>query len=431
MKFTFKNGIHPKYHKELAKDKALEEMPTPQTVLISMAQHIGAPAVPVVSVGDEVRVGTLIGAARENALSCNVHSSVSGKVLAIVDHVTPMGGLARHVEIENDGQYTEEFLPTMTEINAESVFQRIKDAGIVGMGGATFPTAAKLRPAKPVDTLIVNGAECEPYICCDNRIMLECAPRFIQGVELVMMVLGVERAIIGVEKNKPLALKLLRSLAKPNMQVVGLETKYPQGAEKQLIYALLKRKVPTGGLPMDVGVVGLNFQTVKAIADAVYENRPLYRRAMTVSGEGIDRPCNLMVRVGVRYSDVYAYCSDPDTTREYSEIISGGPMMGHAQANLDATVGKGSSALLFLTDAEINKKPLTTCINCSRCRKVCPMNLMPMMFDRAMENADVETAKRYGVMNCMECGSCTFVCPAGRHLIQSIRLLKKMVKESK
>lgn len=433
-RFTFKNGIHPDGNKHISRYIPTTFLETPKMVYISMSQHIGAPANPIVKVGDRVLVGTLIGEA-SGFMSANVYSSVAGTVIGIQRRVTPTGAYAQHITIENDFTYEKKLLddiPNLDRIDSNTIVERVKLAGIVGMGGATFPTHIKLRPSKPVDVLIINGAECEPYITCDYRLMIEKSSELIAGIKLIMMALGVGQAYIGIEKNKQEAIERLSKLVPANIKIVQLETKYPQGAEKQLIYAVTKRKVTAGGLPMDVGVVVDNVQTAYAINRAVYHNEPLYMRILTVSGLGVDKPGNLWVRTGVSYEDIYKAQSYDGQGAEHhhNKIISGGPMMGFAQPNLNATVGKGSSALLFLTNEEINVKPISTCINCCRCRKVCPNNLMPMMFERLVSNNDYEMAKRYNIMNCMECGSCTFACPAGRHIIQSIRLGKKILRES-
>ena len=427
MRFTFKNGIHPSANKELSRNIALCDFPAPKKLYISMSQHLGAPALPTVKVGDGVKVGTLIGRA-SGFMSANVYSSVSGKVLSFIKRPTPQGNNLIHIEIENDEAYSTELLPPLNTLDKESILGRIAQAGIVGMGGATFPTHIKLKPPKCVDALIINGAECEPYITCDYRLMVEKTAEILEGIKLIMQTLEVKQAFIGIESNKAEAIAAFNDIVPENIKVIKLETKYPQGAEKQLIYAITRRRVNAGGLPMDVGCVVDNVHTAYSIYRAVIHNEPCYMRAMTISGRGISKSANVWIRTGITYQDIYNELSDT-TEKKYTKAISGGPMMGFAQPNLSASVGKGSSALLFLNDKEINIKGILECINCSRCHKVCPMNLMPMMFDRLTYKCDIDMIKQFSVNSCIECGSCTYVCPAGRPLIQSIRLGKKIIRE--
>jgi electron transport complex protein RnfC len=412
----------------------LKEMETPSKVYISLSQHLGAPATPVVAVGDYVKAGSLIGQASA-FMSANVYSSISGKVTGISKRVTATNMKVDHIEIENDFKYEKIILNSLENEECDTIIERKKLAGIVGMGGATFPTHIKLKPSKPVDVLIINGAECEPYITCDYRLFLECTDEIIGGIKLLMKALKVKECFIGIEKNKPQVIEKLKPFEKDNIKVIALETKYPQGAEKQLIYAITERKVIAGGLPMDVGCVVDNVHTAYCVYKACIKGEPCYMRAMTVSGKGIDKPSNLWVRTGVTYEDVYKYCSNEDTIvnnkKNYEKIISGGPMMGFAQPNLNATVGKGTSSILFLTEDEINNKPISACINCGRCAMSCPMNLMPMMIERSVIQSDKDNMNKYNIMSCIECGSCAYSCPAGRQLIQSIRLGKKMLKEKK
>ncbi len=427
MKFTFKRGIHPDGNKQISKDVPLAEFPTPAVVSIPLSQHIGAPAALAVSVGDEVKVGSLIGKSA-SFVSANVFSSVSGKVTAIVKKRTAIGTKCDHVVIENDGLYEETFLSALPEITAESVKSRVAEAGIVGMGGATFPTHVKLSPRTPVDVLIINAAECEPYITCDYRLCLEKTKEIMEGVRYMMIALGVSVAYIGVEDNKPDAVRALSEIAPENVRVLSLATKYPQGAEKQLIYSVTRRVVPEGGLPADVGVVVDNVHTAFAIYEAVALNKPSYRRAMTVSGRMCERPGNYFVRNGVSYEDIAAYTGMKDGTMK---VISGGPMMGFAQADLTPSTGKGTSSLLFLNDDEISDgdKPISACINCASCASHCPMRLMPMFIERAVEEEDAKKAKSLHALSCLECGCCAYVCPASRPLVQSMRRAKKLIKE--
>ena len=427
MRFTFKRGVHPAGHKELAKDVALSCFPTGETVSIPLSQHIGAPASPAVEIGDHVKVGTLIGRA-SGFVSANVFSSISGTVKCFENKRTAIGTRVSHIVIENDGSYEEDFLDPITSPTAENVKARIAEAGIVGMGGATFPTHVKFSPRTPVDVLIINAAECEPYITCDYRLCLEHAKEIFEGVRYMMIALGVETAYIGVEDNKPDAIEALSSFATDQIRVIPLVTKYPQGAEKQLIYSITRRVVPEGALPAEVGCVVDNAHTAFAVYEAVALGKPSFMRAMTVSGMACERPANLWVRNGVTYAEIAAYCGITDAA---VKVISGGPMMGFAQADLSPSCGKGTSSLLFLTDEEISDgdKPISACINCASCASHCPMHLMPMFIERAVDAEDALQAKKLHALSCIECGSCAYVCPASRPLVTSMRRAKKMIKE--
>ena len=427
MRFTFRRGIHPADNKNIAKDVPLMDFPTPQTVSIPLSQHIGAPAAAVVAVGDEVKVGTMIGKAA-SFVSANVFSSVSGKVTDIVTCRTAIGAKATHIVIENDGAYEEDFLEPLLSPDAAEIKSRVAEAGIVGMGGATFPTHVKLSPKTPVDVLIINAAECEPYITCDYRLSLEKTSEIFKGVEYMMTALGVENAYIGIEENKPDAIAKLSALATDRIRVIPLVTKYPQGAEKQLIYAITGRVVPEGALPSDVGAVVDNVHTAFAIYEAVELGKPSFMRAMTVSGKACTRPGNYWVRNGVGYKDIAAYCGETDDAKK---VISGGPMMGFAQTDLAPSTGKGTSSLLFLTEEEVSSgdKPISACINCASCASHCPMRLMPMFIERAVEAEDAALAKKYHALSCLECGCCAYVCPARRPLVTAMRRAKKLIKE--
>ena len=426
MKFTFRRGIHPADNKSIAKEIALSEFPTPATVSIPLSQHIGAPAAPTVAVGDDVKVGTLIGKAA-GFVSANVYSSVSGKVKDIVLCRTAIGTKVSHVVIENDGLYTESFLAPLESPDAASIKARVQEAGIVGMGGATFPTHVKLSPKTPVDVLIINAAECEPYITCDYRLCLEKTAEIFEGIKYMMTALGVSSAYIGVEDNKLDAINVLSALETDAIKVVPLVTKYPQGAEKQLIYAITGRVVPEGALPSDVGAVVDNVHTAFAIYEAVALGKPSFMRAMTVSGRACVRPGNFWVRNGVGYQDIADYCGLTDVAK----VISGGPMMGFAQTDLTPSTGKGTSSLLFLTEEEISSgdKPISACINCASCAAHCPMRLMPMFIERAVDAEDALQAKKFHALSCLECGCCAYVCPARRPLVTAMRRAKKLIKE--
>ena len=346
---------------------------------------------------------------------------------------TAPGGTCNHVVIANDEKYDKVTLPALNNPSPEEIVHRIQEAGIVGMGGATFPTHVKLSPKTHVDTLIINAAECEPYITCDYRLLLEKTDEFIAGVLLLKKALGAEHVFIGIEKNKPEAIKkLIADCVNTDIVVAPCKVKYPQGAEKQLIYAVTRRKVPCGGLPADVGVVVSNVHTAYSVARAVYNGEPSYKRAMTVSGSGVQNPGNFWVRTGTSYQFIYDTLDKDESLPEKNvKIISGGPMMGFAQPSMRVCTTKGSSSLLFLTEQDVENKPRTQCINCAGCAKVCPMHLMPMKIEAAVLSGDWEDAKKYGVLNCIECGCCAYNCPAKRPLTQAIRLGKKTIKEKK
>lgn len=423
MRITFKRGVHPNANKSLSQDFPIKEFPCPDTLYFSMSQHIGAPAKPAVNVGDRVLRGQLIGEA-SGFVSANVFSSVSGTVKAIVNNPTAIGGSAVHVVVENDRKYEEVTLEPIDVNDKEAIKKRIFEAGIVGMGGATFPTHVKFAPKEKIDVLLINAAECEPYITCDYRLMLEKPAEIFKGVEYMMTALGVEEAYIGIEDNKPRALEIMANMETDKIKVVPLKAKYPQGAEKQLIYAILRRTVPMGALPSAVGVIVDNLHTAYSIYEAVALNKPLYERVMTVSGRGAAGG-NYLVKTGVRYQDIFDYS---DVGEEIRKVISGGPMMGFSQANLLPSVCKGTSSLLFLKEEELNESEISQCINCSRCAKACPMHLMPMMIERVVNREAADELEKLNVMNCIECGCCSYSCPAKRPLVASIKKAKIMFK---
>lgn len=423
---TFRHGTHPPANK-FTKDLPFEEFPIPETLYVSLSQHIGAPAKAVVAVGDHVDEGQLIGEAG-GFVSAPVFAPVSGIVKGFVKLPTATGGEAEHIKIENDNLYTKVTLPPLAKPQKEDILQRVKDAGIVGMGGATFPTHVKLAPKDKVDTLIINAAECEPYITCDYRLLLEYTGAIFKGVEYLMTALDVKEAYIGVEANKPEAINLLAQTAPQNIKIVKLKTKYPQGAEKQLIYAITGRVVPTGGLPAQVGCVVCNTHTAFAVERAVEFGETLYKRAMTVSGNGVEKKGNFFVRTGTTYQFIYDTCRGSVDEEATKKVISGGPMMGFAQANLKPASTKGTSSLLFLTEKEFSTYEQTQCINCGRCIQHCPMQLMPRDIEKAVTKKNFEESFKLGVMNCIECGVCSYSCPAKKPLVQAMRLAKKEIK---
>lgn len=430
---TFRGGIHPPDKKELSAGSAISQSRPPDRVVIPLSQHIGAPCKPAVQIGQEVKVGEVIGTA-EAFVSAPVHSSVSGKVVAIGEFPVAIGRMVSSVVIENDKK------DTWTELKADADYlslssdelkAKIRAAGIVGMGGAAFPTGVKLSPPKekPIDMVILNGAECEPYLTADYRLMLERASDVVEGLKILMKVLGVKRGFIGIENNKPDAVKIMKDAASgaADIEVCALEVKYPQGAEKMLIKALTGREVPPkGGLPMDVGVVVQNIGTAVAIYEAVRFGKPLIERVVTVTGENVKEPRNLMVRIGTFASQLIEECGGLKSGD--GKVISGGPMMGFALGTLDVPVTKGTSGILALPDEIAHIEDYKPCIRCGRCVDVCPMNLVPSMLSVLSEAGMYEETKEYNLYDCFECGTCTFVCPAKRPIVQFVRLAKSMTK---
>ena len=419
-------GIHVKDMKSLCSEKSIEEMPAPKTVHISMSQHIGAPAIPVVNIGDKVKKGQLIGEA-SGAISANVFSSVSGQVVAIDDQVNALGQKQKLIVIENDQLNDTISFDNLTDFSAKSLIERIRLAGIVGLGGAGFPTAVKLSPKNQLEYLIINGAECEPYLNCDYRLMLERTFDIYKGIKYTALALGLDKIIIGIEANKPLAIKAFERF--DDVDVVILKKQYPMGSEKHLIYCTTGRKVPVGKMPFDVGVCVQNIKTMIAVYEAIELNLPLTHTVMTVSGNGINEPKNVKVALGSSFSDIAEFCGG--IKENAVKLVAGGPMMGKALAGLNQYARKTDSGFLALVKGETDSNQPSNCINCARCAKNCPMRLMPMFIESSILAGDVANAEKYGAMNCIECGSCAYNCPAKRPLVQSISMAKTKIKESK
>ncbi len=433
---SFKGGVHPPSNKKRTKDKSLEYLPVPKKVIIPLLQHTGAICDPVVKEMDEVKAGQLIGTSKF-FISANVHASISGKVTAIklMPHpVLPV--MVNSVIIEGEG-YDQTLSFNKNEdwqkMDVNTIKEKIKNAGIVGLGGAAFPTHVKLSPPpeKKVNTLIINGAECEPFLTVDHRLMLEKTKELIEGIKIVLKVLNINDAIIGIEANKPDAVKVLKEQlgSNSNIKVAVCRVKYPQGAEKQLIKALIKKEIPSGGLPFDVGVIVQNIGTILAIYEAVVMDKPLIERAVTVSGDGIKEAKNLIVRIGTPFQEVVDYCGRINTDKE-SKVIMGGPLMGLAQYTLEVPVIKGTSGILILAD-KANVKKSENCIRCGRCISVCPIKLMPNKIADYAQIDNFEQTEFYGVLDCIECGACTYICGGGRPIVHYVKYAKYNLKKKK
>ncbi|MFH1287312.1 MAG: electron transport complex subunit RsxC [bacterium] len=425
---TFSGGIHPPQSK-YTKDKPIEKARLPKKVVIPLCQHIGCQAEPIVSVGDMVKTGQKIGEAK-GFVSANIHSSITGKIESIKKRLSPLSRDGLCVVIEGTGEdnwVTLESFSGIDKFSPDEIRQKIKDAGIVGLGGAGFPTHVKLCPPcdKKIDTVIINGAECEPYLTCDYRLMIEKSHEIAEGLEIIKKAVGAKNGYIAIEDNKFPIPPFEKGGLKGDLEssnIVVLKTKYPQGAEKQLIKAVLNREVPTCKLPLDVGVVVDNVGTALAVRNAVLENKPLVERIITVCGSGISSGKNLLVRIGTSFRDIIDECGG--FKEDVWKVIMGGPMMGLSQFSLDIPVVKGTSGLLALTQ---NERPVLrerNCIRCGRCVSVCPMHLMPNMLGLYGSRFMLDESFKYNPHDCMECGSCAYVCPAKIPLVQLIKFLK-------
>jgi electron transport complex protein RnfC len=431
---TFKQGgIFPKTNK-FASAVATQKLPLPSLVKIPLSNHIGAPSIPLVQINEYVKVGQLIAKA-DGFISANVHSSVSGKVLKIDSVISNAGIEQRAIYIEVIGDEWESTIDQSRDLIKECTFtseeikSKITEAGIVGLGGATFPTHVKLNipETKKATTLIINGVECEPYLTCDHRLMLEHGEEILVGVSILMNAISVEKAIIGIEINKSDAIKHLKNLSKSykGIQIIGLKMKYPQGGEKQLIEALTNKKVPSGGLPIDIGCVVQNVATSYAVYEAVQKNKPLVERILTITGKSVQSHGNFWARIGVPLTHIVEHTGGvPSDT---GKIIIGGPMMGKALNTLESVVYKGTSSLLYIPTIESVLKTSSNCIKCSKCIVDCPMGLEPYLLMSQCENSNWDDMEQNRVLDCIDCGCCDYVCPSNRPLLFHIKRGKEEV----
>ena len=429
---TFVGGVHPSYFKDFTAGMPIAPARSPSQVIIPLHQNIGAPCEATVQVGDEVKVGQKIGEPK-GFVSAPIHASVSGKVVKVGPYNHPLGNPVEAVFIENDGQDTpyEGMKPQkpLEELTPKEIIGISKEAGLVGLGGATFPTHVKLSPPPDVaiDTVIINGAECEPFLTADHALMLERADDIVYGLKAFMKALGATKGVIGIEDNKPDAISSMEKAIAAgsngyDIEVHGLHTKYPQGAEKMLIKATIGREVPPGALPMAVNVVNQNTGTAVALAEAIKLGKTLYERVVTITGPGIKEPANLIVKNGTLVKDLIEQCGG--MTDDARKLILGGPMMGMAQPTDDVPAIKGTSGVLILTAEYVKDFPIALCVKCGKCVDVCPMNLVPNFIGSASEKGNMDLAEKYGAMDCFECGCCTYTCPARRPLVQWIRIAK-------
>jgi len=433
LKTFHKGGIHPPENK-LSAQKPVQDLPVPRSVAILLSQHMGAPAKALVNKGDDVKTGQLIGQG-EGFLSGNIHSSVSGRV-AKIEEVQDVSGYRRQaVFIDVTGDEWENNIKRDLVLDKEirydnaEILKRIAEAGIVGLGGATFPTHVKLTlpRGKKAECLIINGVECEPYLTSDHALMLEKGEEIMVGIQLLKKALQVNMAYIGIENNKPDAIDHMRrlALAYEGIKVCSLEVKYPQGGEKQLIQAIVGREVPSGGLPVDVGVVAFNVGTVFAVYEALQKNKPLIERIVTITGKGLKNPANFRTRIGTPISVlIEAAGGMPDNA---GKVISGGPMMGKALSNTEVPVVKGTSGILILPEEESTRPVIQPCIRCAKCVSVCPMGLEPYLLMPLSQQSLFDRLELEHVMDCIECGSCSYSCPANLPLLDFIRLGKSNI----
>lgn len=431
---SFFGGVHPDGHKSLTASKAVEILLPPGELVIPMSQHIGAPCQPLVQVGDTVKVGQMIG--DNQGLCVPVHASVSGTVKAIEPRPNTNGGSVMSVIIENDYQDTpdESVVPraSIDDLNSEELIEIIRQGGCVGMGGATFPTHVKINSGiGKVDTIIVNAAECEPYITADDRLIREHPDKIIGGLRVIMKIFGLNKAYIAVEENKPEAIKALRDTlgSQPGgIEVYNCRVRYPQGAEKQLCQTITGREVPPGGLPAAIGCAVFNAASVSAVYDAVFLGMPLIERNVTVTGYAVKEPKNLRVRIGTPFE--YVIEAGGGFAGKPYKVLTGGPMMGIAQYDLSVPVNKGTNAITCLRKADCVEVGNPKCIRCGRCIEACPVNLMPLYIYMYEQKSDIAKLKEFNVTDCIECGCCAYVCPGRLHLVHSFKTAKQKINDA-
>ncbi len=436
MKYTFKGGIHPGGHKNTAKSQ-IKLFPNPARVVIPLSQHIGAPCECLVKKGDTVFAGQKIGAVPEGALGAPVHSSVSGTVEKIEVLSDLRGNFVKHVVIANDFQNTVDpsikpFPKKLSDATTEEIIEVVREAGIVGMGGAGFPAHAKIASAIGKETtLIVTCVDCEPFLTCHYRLMMERPTEIISGAKIIMKALGLQRVIVAIEDNKPLAIKKMTELTEGEgaIDVVSLRTKYPQGDERRLIYALTGKELSRGKLPADLGCVIFNAETLSAIYNAFAKGIPSIYRTVTLDGDCIAEPSNLLVPVGTTVADAVEFCGG--LVKVPDRVVNGGPMMGNAMWSADLPVTKTTSGLLFFSKDEVPSRPETNCIRCGRCVRACPSGLAPCYMAASIKAGRYDEAEAFNVMNCVECGSCAFGCPAAIPLVQYFKLAKYEINKKK
>ncbi len=430
MPYKFYGGVHPSPHKNLTSDGAIKRVFVPKRVVLPLSQHTGSPAEPIVKAGEPVKASFEIAKAT-GFVSSPVHASISGKVTKISYSPTPTSNRALSVFIESQGDEDRDFRVRFNRdpngLSSEELISIIKDAGIVGLGGAAFPTHVKLSPPKnkPIDTVILNGAECEPYLTCDQRLMIENPKEILKGLEIILKALSAKCAYIAIEDNKQPAIYAMEKVLPKNVKIAILHTKYPQGAEKQIIKSILNRIVPAGGLPMDVGCVVQNVQTAYAIYEAVYSGKPLIERAITLTGSCLKDPVNIRVRIGTVLKDLVDFIGG--FKKEPKKIIIGGPMMGLAQYTIDVPIVKGTSGVLFLSEEEVFQTKESVCIRCGKCIKVCPMQLAPTTLMYRVKREFFGEAKELGIAGCFECGACAYECPAQIPLLDYMKYGKARI----
>lgn len=435
MPFNFKGGIHPEGKKRATIKKAIEELDAPREVIIPLLMSRGKINSPIVEVGDRVKLGQRIGEST-SAFSAPCHASVSGTVTAIEPRLHPNGEMVLSVVIENDFKdEREEVSPSHDKfmtMTAQELSSICRDCGIVGLSGSAGPLSEKIiRASGKVNTLIINGAECEPYITADNRVMIEYTDELYDGAQVIARALGIKESYIAVESDKPAAIaELRRYLAKkPGVHLVILQTKYPQGDERQIVKTVTGREIPPGGEGADVGVICVNVSTAVAVARAVHEGEPLTSRVVTVSGGAVANPKNLLVRIGTPISELFSACGG--FLEHPGKVIMGGPMMGQAEASLDVPVIKGTNCVLAFYDYESAKKLETTCIHCGKCVSACPMSLMPLYIYRAYREGELSVCEEYNIGDCTECGACAYICPANISLVAAFGAAKRQIEKKK